>query len=219
MACFWERGYEAASLRDLTDCMGISSPSLYAAFGHKRSLFSQALEHYCQTITHDRIARLEAEFPARARAGAFLAEVIALAVGDTQRRGCLLVNTAIEVAPHDAEIGERVQAHLNEVRAFFERSFVASVVAGALPPETDCPRAADLMMAVLLGIRVLARTQALTAQLDGIAFAALASLGLGDTLACQRARAAGGGESTGNSGDQTGQVQGGGRPPTPDLSG
>lgn len=185
ITCFWEHGYEATSVRDLTDRMAIAGPSLYAAFGDKRSLFKQALEHYCQTHTYDRIARLEAELPARARAGEFLAEVIENSVRDPQRRGCLLINTAIEVAPHDAAIGGLVGAHLKQVRAFFERSLVAARSSGAVPEDVDCAQAADHLMAVLLGIRVLARTQPRQKQLTGIATAALAPLGLGDTLACQ----------------------------------
>ena len=48
--CFWHRGYEATSVRDLADKMGISGPSLYNAYGDKRALFAQALEHYVDQL-------------------------------------------------------------------------------------------------------------------------------------------------------------------------
>lgn len=88
MACFWERGYEATSVRELTEQMGIASPSLYNAFGDKRGLFKQALEHYCSQLTYERISRLEAEFQPHQRVGEFLAEVVDKSVADQQRRGC-----------------------------------------------------------------------------------------------------------------------------------
>src|SRR6516165_4217971 len=59
--CFWTRGYEATSVRDLAAEMGITGPSLYNAFGDKRSLFRTALERYVQLWTRARIAEAEAE--------------------------------------------------------------------------------------------------------------------------------------------------------------
>ena len=59
MECFWRRGYEATSVRDLTTSMGLSAPSLYNAFGGKQELFSRALERYLDYTTRDRLRRLE----------------------------------------------------------------------------------------------------------------------------------------------------------------
>ena len=53
MECFWRRGYEATSLRDLTASMGLTAPSLYNAFGGKQELFSRALERYLDRTTRD----------------------------------------------------------------------------------------------------------------------------------------------------------------------
>ena len=58
--CFWHRGYEATSVRDLADKMGISGPSLYNAYGDKRALFAQALEYYVDNSARALIKRLEA---------------------------------------------------------------------------------------------------------------------------------------------------------------
>ena len=63
MACFWRRGYEATSMRDLVRSMGISGPSLYNAFGDKRALFRAALERYLDQLPRARIKRLEASLP------------------------------------------------------------------------------------------------------------------------------------------------------------
>jgi TetR/AcrR family transcriptional repressor of nem operon len=48
IGCFWQRGFEATSMRDLAASMGLSAPSLYNTFGDKRALFTRALEHYLE---------------------------------------------------------------------------------------------------------------------------------------------------------------------------
>ena len=60
---FWQRGYEATSMRDLATTMGLSAPSLYNAFGDKQALFARALEHYLDCTTRDRLSRLETSLP------------------------------------------------------------------------------------------------------------------------------------------------------------
>ena len=58
MECFWHRGYEATSLRDLSDAMGLTAPSIYNAFGDKQQLFGRALERYLEHTTRGRLLRL-----------------------------------------------------------------------------------------------------------------------------------------------------------------
>src|ERR1700751_4752519 len=101
--CFWREGYEATSVRDLATRMGITGTSLYNAFGDKHSLFREVLRRYAERSTRERIARLESILPPKAAVCAFLGEIIERSV-DSDRRGCLLVNTALEMAPHDPEI-------------------------------------------------------------------------------------------------------------------
>src|ERR1700730_12530128 len=100
--CFWHRGYAGTSVRDLATSMGISGPSLYNAFGDKHALFVQALGHYLDYSTRPRITRLES-LPPKEAVRSFLAEIIDASVSDRERRGCFLINSALEVAPHDAE--------------------------------------------------------------------------------------------------------------------
>ena len=104
--CFWVRGYEATSVRDLAERMGIGGASLYNAYGDKRALFITALERYANRSMRERIARLEASGRPKQAIEAFLAEIIDRSLKDRARKGCLLVNSALDVAPHDAEIGK-----------------------------------------------------------------------------------------------------------------
>lgn len=178
MGCFWEHGYSATSVRDLTERMGIAGPSLYNAFGDKRALFVRALEHYCEVLTRERIERLQSSAPAERRIPLFLGEIVDKSCEDKQRRGCFLINSAIEVAPHDPELALIINAHLAEVRAFFARSLEAAQAAGQLPFALDVEAGADHLMAVLLGIRVLARTGAERSVLESIVAGALTPMGL-----------------------------------------
>src|ERR1700730_16017670 len=85
---FWAKGYDGASFRDLTSAMGISPPSLMAAFGDKRGLFDAAVARYAETMAAKHLTALEGVDGLRERLTAFFAAVMANAGGgsDTQRR-------------------------------------------------------------------------------------------------------------------------------------
>jgi TetR/AcrR family transcriptional repressor of nem operon len=171
--CFWARGYEATSVRDLAERMGIGGTSLYNAYGDKRALFARSLERYANRSMRDRVARLEAGHRPKEAIRAFLAEIIDRSVKDPDRKGCLLVNSALDVAPHDAEIGKVVAAYLDEIRAFFRRNIEAARAAGQVPRRIDADAVASHLLGVVLGIRVLARTGAKRRLLDAVARPAL----------------------------------------------
>jgi TetR/AcrR family transcriptional repressor of nem operon len=171
--CFWLRGYEATSVRDLADRMGIGGASLYNAYGDKRGLFIAALARYADRSMRERIARLEQGGRPKEAIRAFLAEIVDRSLEDPDRKGCLLVNSALDVAPHDAAIGRVVADYLGELRAFFRRNLVAARAAGQVPRQADPDELANHLLGVVLGIRVLARTRADRAQLEAIARPAL----------------------------------------------
>jgi len=162
--CFWARGYEATSVRDLAESMGIGGTSLYNAYGDKRALFSKSLERYANRSMRERIARLEARHRPKQAVQAFLAEII---------DRCLLVNSALDVAPHDARIGRVVAGYLDEIRAFFRRNLEAARKADQVPRTLDPDEVSGHLLGVVLGIRVLARTGAKRRLLEGVARPAL----------------------------------------------
>jgi TetR/AcrR family transcriptional repressor of nem operon len=174
--CFWNRGFVATSVRDLGDHMGIGSASLYNAFGDKRALFAKALERYLDSSVRERIARLEQQRRPKDAIKAFFAEVIERSLKDPDRRGCMLVNSALEVAPHDAELGSAIVRYLEEIRSFFERKIAAAKADGSTPGDRSARDLSRLLLGVLLGLRVLARSQPNRTLLDGVARPALALL-------------------------------------------
>ena len=171
--CFWARGYEATSVRDLADAMGIGGTSLYNAYGDKRALFSRSLERYADRSMRERVTRLEASRRPKEAIGAFIAEIIDRSLKDPDRKGCLLVNSALDVAPHDAEIGKVVAGYLDEIRTFFRRNIEAARKAGQVSLRVDAEDASGHLLGVLLGIRVLARTGARRRLLESVARPAL----------------------------------------------
>jgi len=176
IACFWQRGYEATSVRDLAASMGISGPSLYNAFGDKHELFVQALERYLDHSTRARIKRLEESLPPKQAVRRFIEEIIDRSVSDRERRGCFLINSALEVAPHDPELGAVIADRLGEIEAFFRRSIIAAQAERTVPRKRVARDLARLLLGVLLGIRVLARSKPNRALLEGVARPALALL-------------------------------------------
>ena len=176
IACFWRRGYEATSVRDLASAMGIGTPSLYNAFEDKRTLFVRALERYMDCGARERMARLERTLPPKTAIRRFIGEVIERSVDDLDRRGCFLINSALEVAPHDPELGAEIAQRLGEIEAFFRRTIKAAQARGDIPAGRDARDLSRLLLGVLLGIRVLARSKPERALLEGVARPALALL-------------------------------------------
>src|SRR5271167_4840088 len=107
MNCFWAQGFEQTSVRDLAERMGITGASLYNAFGDKRSLYRRAFVHYLAQTVRDRVRRLE-KLPPSVAIRTFFDEIIERSVDDEQRRGCMLINAALELAPYDAEFQKLV---------------------------------------------------------------------------------------------------------------
>src|SRR5262249_17457145 len=103
--CFWQRGYEATSVRDLANKMGLSAPSLYNTYGDKHALFVQALERYLDHSTRARIERLEKSLPPKQAIRRFIAEIIERSVNDRERRGGFLFNSPPLMAPHYKKLG------------------------------------------------------------------------------------------------------------------
>ena len=104
MHAFWTHGYEATTLHDLTDTMGIHRGSLYSAFASKHGLFVAALCRYDSVYREARTARIARSYTTRQAILATFEESIALAIEHGVRDGCLMVNTALELSPHDDEI-------------------------------------------------------------------------------------------------------------------
>jgi TetR/AcrR family transcriptional repressor of nem operon len=176
LACFWSHGYEATSVRDLAENMGLSAPSLYNAYGDKHALFVQALEHYLDHSMRERIERLQKTLSPKAAICEFIEEIIHHSVNDRQRRGCFLVNSALEIAPHDKKLGRLIADRFAELEAFFATSIRKAQAEGTVPRQRAAKDLARLLLGLVLGIRVLARLRPERALLESLVRPALALL-------------------------------------------
>ncbi len=174
--CFWEWGYFGTSVRDLADRMGINGASLYNAFADKRSLYRQALERYVDQGLRDRVGRMEGHLPPLQAIGAFLSEIIERSLADPKRKGCLLVNSAMELAPHDPEFERIIGGILVQIEAFFHRCVDAGQRDGTITLGQPAEDLARLLLGTLVGLRVLARARPERELLEGMVRPVLAML-------------------------------------------
>lgn len=156
---FWSRGYEATSVRDLAASTGLTCASLYNAFGDKRALFRRALDHYVATGFAVRARHLEAELPPREAIVSFFEEIVERSLSDAERKGCFLVNSALELAPHDPDFQKVVEGVLTQMEQFFRRCVVAGQANGTIDAARSPDDLARLLLSTLLGLRVLARSR------------------------------------------------------------
>lgn len=168
IARFWQHGYEATSVRDLADEMNIAGASLYNAFGDKRTLYEHALNRYLDQSFRERIRRLEPGLPPREAIVAFLQEIVKRSLTDKQRRGCMLVNSAIESAPHDDKFFDIVATFLDEVEQFFFRCVSSGQKDGTITKANTAEDISKSLLSILLGIRVLARVKPERKLLEGL---------------------------------------------------
>ncbi|MEV6837852.1 TetR/AcrR family transcriptional regulator [Streptomyces sp. NPDC051133] len=167
LMAFWERGYEATSVSDLTRIMGIGAPSLYAAFGDKRTLFEEVVRVY--GATHGAFAdRALAEEPtARAAVERTLREAAAEYTDPAHPYGCLVVHAATNCTSPEVEesLRDRRNANITALAARIR----ADVAAGLLPAGTDAAVLARHTGAMIQGMSQQARDGASRGELEALA--------------------------------------------------
>ncbi|MBV9633523.1 MAG: TetR/AcrR family transcriptional regulator [Methylobacteriaceae bacterium] len=175
MLLFWRKGFAATSMNDLCDVMGISSPSLYAAFGSKEALYLEAVEHYVRTIgppVWDKLAK-----GATARAGVeelLLAGTESLPKSRMTPAGCMAMLAAVS-DEWPTTIAEAVKKIRVDMRRMLRSRLRRAADEGELPASTDIDRLSRLYLAIFQGMAIQARDGATRAELRGVAEAAMAA--------------------------------------------
>ncbi|MGV0643161.1 TetR/AcrR family transcriptional regulator [Mycolicibacterium sp. XJ2546] len=175
MEVFWQRGYEGASMSDLTAAMGINSPSLYAAFGSKEELFREAVAHYDETLGATAAAELRDQPTAREAIAAVLRHHAVVFCDPDTPRGCMIVLAATTCTERSRSIHE----HLSVLRIATEDAFRTRVergiVDGDVPAAADASTVAAFYNTVNHGMAIQARDGADRAKLCAIAEAAISA--------------------------------------------
>lgn len=168
---FWAKGYEGASLTDLTDAMGITRPSLYAAFGNKEALFKRALDLY----QAEKLAYVESALAAptaRGVAERMLAGTIENITSECP--GCLGVIATVSCSNQDSPIRDDVQARVQSARCAIDERMQRAIDEGDFTISVEAEAMTRYLLALLQGISVQAGSGASRDELERVAEAALA---------------------------------------------
>lgn len=159
MEAFWSHGYEATSMQDLVQCTGVNRASLYATYGDKRALFLAALHRYDAKVRRAMLTRLEHRYPPREAIRRLFVTFAEQPPIEGVRRGCLLTNTALELAAHDEEVRQVVASGQADMEGFFRRMIERGQASGEISGKIDAAAAARGLLAALLGLVVLVRSR------------------------------------------------------------
>jgi TetR/AcrR family transcriptional repressor of nem operon len=157
MRAFWRDGYQANSVKALSQRLGITRSSFYNAFDSQEALFLEALERYLD-LSPDRPL---AQVPDQGSICALITEtfrtVCRALAADTEAKGCLLVNSVCALCPTDDELGSRIAAQVIARVERIEALLRAAVDRGELTPDTDAAACALALQTFLVGLNMMAK--------------------------------------------------------------
>lgn len=155
---FWRRGYEATSMADLVEALGIGRASIYATFGNKHELYLKALERYAKTQNPRLLAELSQPGPAlpavRAVVRRFGSEASS---GEARLNGCFITNTAAELGPHDDTAARCVERSWEHMETLLHSALVRAQAQGELPEGRDPLALARMLLTLMQGLRVVGK--------------------------------------------------------------
>ncbi len=157
MAVFWTKGYSDTSMDDLVNATGVSRYGIYGTFGNKRELFAKALANYADGQSRLLLGALADEDASLPQIVAFFDMRVAQAASPAGRRGCLICNTATELAPHDPDMEAAVKAVFAQTARNITRALENARRLGEISDDTDCPAMARFLVGTLLSLAVFAR--------------------------------------------------------------
>ncbi len=154
---FWSKGFEATSINDLIERTGINRGSLYNAFGGKRQLFVKALLKYDGENRRKILAELEALDDPKQAFHMLFDGIVTETTDDHEKKGCFLINTALELPAHDDETREIVTKGLKDLEAFFRRGIEVAQARHDMPSTLAPATTAKALVSLVVAIRVLGR--------------------------------------------------------------
>ncbi len=167
---FWRKGFEATSIADLTEAMGIGSPSLYAAFGSKEALYVEALHHYGENYDPLVWDRFRAAGTAREAVTSYLLDSAAVLTGSVADNppGCMVTLSSVCSENH-SDLDELLRSGRAATLDRLEARLGKAVAEGELPASLDIRALARFVQSVQSGMSILARDGASRAELEAAA--------------------------------------------------
>lgn len=176
MRLFWQKGFEATSVADLTTAMGIASPSLYAAFGSKEALYAEALDHYCTRYGDWGWKNFRQATTAREAVQAWLMDCAAFLTGSVidVPLGCMVTLSGIGAAGHE-QLCELTRTARSAPRTILRARLEQAVADGEIPSSADLDALARFVHVVQNGMSLQARDGASRAELEAVVRVAMRS--------------------------------------------
>ncbi len=157
MQVFWMKGFEATSVQDLVNAMGINRFSMYSTFGNKRQLFLHALDRYCDKVVSGVFEMLDRFEEGAEAIRKFFMAMLEFSCTEQGRHGCLMINSTVELAPHDQMTAARVRAHLDRLENAFSRALSHEYRNRPGEDEKNIQDISRFLSGALLGLGVMAR--------------------------------------------------------------
>lgn len=176
MDLFWAKGYEATSIQNLVEAMGVNRGSLYATFGDKRALHLEVLDHYCAKEIARAFGALDEPGPIKPAIRQLFDEVVERSATEHDMRGCLIDNVAVELAVLDDTARNLITCAVKRDEAKLHNALVRAKATGELGEAHDPVALARYLNSSLKGLRVMARTADDAGQLRDIVSVTLSVL-------------------------------------------
>lgn len=157
MNVFWAKGYEATSIQDLVDAMGINRASLYNTFQDKQHLFNDAIAYYIGTIINPVLERLSQPNASRQAIVDHFQSLIQHCLSDATQRGCLMTNTIIEMGLQEPIVAFHLKASLDKLESAFITTLKRAQDQGEISPNKDITALASYLVTSMQGLRVMAK--------------------------------------------------------------
>jgi TetR/AcrR family transcriptional regulator, transcriptional repressor for nem operon len=165
MRLFWRQGYNNTSLQELEEVMGINRFSIYATFQDKHSLFLAALERYRETVVAMLIGGMEEPDAGLDAIHHFFRQLVELAQGEMGSWGCLICNSATELALHDSDVAQQMAKYKERITRASHPALANAQQQGELTDDANLEALSIYLLGSLFGLMVYTKTNISSAQL------------------------------------------------------
>ncbi|MGE6629467.1 TetR/AcrR family transcriptional regulator [Bacillus sp. NPDC077027] len=159
MLLFWEKGYKATTLSDLTTKMGIQRPSLYSAFGDKEELFEAALRKYTKLHAAHIRTKLQNNLSVKEAFHTFFEDLVEEEYKESPSKGCFCINTIVELAPHEEKFEILTREHQMYLSVIFQEKIVQGIRSGEFESNLNAKVLAQTLVVSLIGLTVLMKSR------------------------------------------------------------
>ena len=156
---FWVKGFEATSLNDLIEAMGISKSSFYETFGNKQELFLSSIDHYATTALKDMVIALESDMLGREVIAQVFLIISNRFISKAESMGCFLSNSSAELAPDGVTAKEKIVGYFHRAEEAFTKAVKRGQKEGTIPSDRDAKALGRFLVSSMNGLQVVGKAK------------------------------------------------------------